>query len=127
MVRKEGLAMGKITTVSHIRILNDLEAQAVLMALQNRLSTDSTKIVMSLGDENGVPFIAVRRGEISSPEVTIKFEAEHKNPGSAGEWVVEGRSTHVDSGPSVEAVRKAAASRSNNATTSKARKGRPGR
>jgi uncharacterized protein len=67
--------MLKITKVSHVRELSDLERQAFEMALESL--NDDANVVLSLGTENGVPFVALMR-EGSKREVVIHFRDKDK-------------------------------------------------
>lgn len=67
--------MSTITTVSHVRILNELETQALEMAIAaNPLGTES-EITLTIGKVNQAPFVAVHRK--GKQELLIKFEQEH--------------------------------------------------
>lgn len=69
--------MSKITKVTHVRELNGLELQAVEMALEDGSLAGLSSLVMTLGTENGIPFVAIqRKGE--EREVIVHFRDKDK-------------------------------------------------
>jgi len=58
---------------THARVLNRLESQAVEMALRERPLSENDPVIIRLGTESGVPFVALGRGV---DEIIIHFEDE---------------------------------------------------
>lgn len=70
-----------ITFVSHVRELNDLESRAVELAVAPRdVLGGERALVVSLGDENGEPFVEISRGPHSPVKIVFRKEdsTDHK-------------------------------------------------
>lgn len=75
--------MSKVTTISHIRVLNELETQALEMAMARGPWLHFYPVTITIGEENNKPFVALhRRG---NQELIIKFEVEHKHGQDEGD------------------------------------------
>jgi hypothetical protein len=59
-----------MTRTSHQRRLTDLEAAALHMAIRDRFGNEKHPIELTLGDENGQPFVTIGRGD---DEIKIHF------------------------------------------------------
>lgn len=63
-----------VTTVSHARTLNALEATALKLVMRDQPFQEGADITIYLGNEGGVDFVGVKR---AGNEVKIHFGPEH--------------------------------------------------